>query len=63
MTASMGSYVQSKLVTNTRERCRLINKDLADNPNGPFAFPRLVNTVGSLSGDTAVRLRIGLLTD
>jgi len=33
-----------------------INKDLADNPNGPFGLPQVsFNTVGSLSGDTAVR--------
>lgn len=33
-----------------------INKDLASNPNGPFGLPQVsFNTIGSLSGDTAVR--------
>jgi len=33
-----------------------INKDLASNPNGPFGLPQVsFNTVGSLTGGTAVR--------
>src|SRR4029077_10349443 len=33
-----------------------INKDLASNPNGPFGLPQVsFNTVGSLSGGTAIR--------